>query len=284
VLVGAALWRVVVDEHLEVLTSCSRRDTRHFALERGPAVGACAVFARAPHAGVGRDEERLIAARVAGRAEEHDAVAEEQVAVRQHDVLRLHAFATFGDEPRLLHRVEIVPVVPFAFRREEQRVRKARLESIVLGAELAAEVLRVEVIERDVIDVRVRERLMGDGLLAESEVQKHLDALPDLEGQAVELTVKQPALQNESDRDIVIVRTSGVRPPIAPVRPADDDLAIIDDDDDDDDLELDPKKAEAKKPVEKPKAKEADSDEDDDDEEEEVKKDGEADKGWGDEP
>ena len=132
-------------------------------------------------------------------------------------------------------------------------------------------------------DVRVRERLMGDGLLAESEVQKHLDALPDLEGQAVELTVKQPALQNESDRDIVIVRTSGVRPPIAPVRPADDDLAIIDDDDDDDDLELDPKKAEAKKPVEKPKAKEADSDEDDDDEEEEVKKDGEADKGWGDE-
>ncbi|HWP09962.1 MAG TPA: hypothetical protein VNN72_29670 [Polyangiaceae bacterium] len=133
-------------------------------------------------------------------------------------------------------------------------------------------------------DVRVRERLMGDGLLAESEVQKHLDALPDLEGQAVELTVKQPALQNESDRDIVIVRTSGVRPPIAPVRPADDDLAIIDDDDDDDDLELDPKKAEAKKPVEKPKAKEADSDEDDDDEEEEVKKDGEADKGWGDEP
>jgi len=133
-------------------------------------------------------------------------------------------------------------------------------------------------------DVRVRERLMGDGLLAESEVQKHLDALPDLEGQAVELTVKQPALQNESDRDIVIVRTSGVRPPIAPVRPADDDLAIIDDDDDDDDLELDPKKAEAKKPVEKPKAKEADSDEDDDEEEEEVKKDGEADKGWGDEP
>jgi len=133
-------------------------------------------------------------------------------------------------------------------------------------------------------DVRVRERLLGDGLLAESEVQKHLDALPDLDGQAVELTVKQPALQNESDRDIVIVRTSGVRPPIAPVRPADDDLAIIDDDDDDDDLELDPKKAEAKKPVEKPKAKEADSDEDDDDEEEEVKRDGEADKGWGDEP
>lgn len=137
-------------------------------------------------------------------------------------------------------------------------------------------------------DVRVRERLIGDGLLAESEVQKHLDALPDLEGQAVELTVKQPALQNESDRDIVIVRTSGIRPPVAPIRSADDDLAIIDDDDDDD-LDLDPKKPEVKKPVEKPKAKEADESDDDDDEDEdgekkEEKKDGEVDKEWGDEP
>jgi len=140
-------------------------------------------------------------------------------------------------------------------------------------------------------DVRVRERLMGDGLLAESDVQKHLDALPDLESQVVELTVKQPALTNESDRDIVIVRTSGVRPPVLPVRSADDDMPIIDDDDDDDDLDLDPKKAEAKKPVEKPKAKEEaedeadDDDEDhDDDEKESAPKDGEADKGWGEEP
>ena len=137
-------------------------------------------------------------------------------------------------------------------------------------------------------DVRVRERLIGDGLLAESDVAKHLEALPDLEGQAVELTVKQPALQNESDRDIVIVRTSGVRPPVAPVRSADDDLAMIDDDDDDDDLELEAKKPEAKKPVEKPKAKEedaeSDDDDDDDDEEKSEAKDGEADKGWGDEP
>ena len=126
------------------------------------------------------------------------------------------------------------------------------------------------------LDVRVRERLVSDGLLAESEVQSHLDALPDLEGQAVELTIKQPALQNESDRDIVIVRTSGVRPPIAPIRSADDDMPIIDDDDDDDDF--DAKKPEAKKPVEKPKAAaapkaeesddDADDDDDDDDEDE----------------
>jgi hypothetical protein len=143
-------------------------------------------------------------------------------------------------------------------------------------------------------DVRVRERLLGDGLLSESEVQKHLEALPDLDAQAVELTIKQPALQNESDRDIVIVRTSGVRPPVLPVRSADDDMPIIDDDDDDDDdLDLDPKKAEVKKPVEKvvekPKVKDEeesdDDDDDDDDEEKPAAKDGEVvDKEWGEEP
>ncbi|HEV8548350.1 MAG TPA: hypothetical protein VGQ57_04960 [Polyangiaceae bacterium] len=144
-------------------------------------------------------------------------------------------------------------------------------------------------------DVRVRERLVGDGLLAESEVQKHLDSLPDLESQAVELTVKQPALQNESDRDIVIIRTSGVRPPVAPIRNADDDLSLLDDDDDDD--ELDAKKPEAKKPVEKPKAKveeaaaeaeaedEDDDDEDDDDDDEKPEsKDGEVEPDGGAEP
>ena len=119
-------------------------------------------------------------------------------------------------------------------------------------------------------DVRVRERLVSDGLLAESDVQKHLEGLPDLESQATDIPVKQPALQTESDRDIVIVRTSGIRPPVAPVRPADDDMPIIDDDDDDD--ELDAKKVEAKKPVERPKAKveeEDDEDEDDDDDDDE---------------
>src|SRR5690348_16472699 len=101
-------------------------------------------------------------------------------------------------------------------------------------------------------DVRVRERLVGDGLLAESEVQKRLDAPPDPDGQAVELTLKQPALQKESDRDIVIVRTSGVRPPALPVRPTDDDLPIPDDDDLDDDLgDDDVVKPDAKKAAEK---------------------------------
>jgi len=136
-------------------------------------------------------------------------------------------------------------------------------------------------------DVRVRERLVSDGLLAESEVKSHIESLPDLESQFVELTIKQPALQNESDRDIVIVRTSGVRPPVAPLRPADDDLPIIDDDDDDDDDDLGAKKPDAKKPVEKPKAAppkaeesavEADEsdDDDDDDDDDEEKEEGES--------
>ncbi|HEY3494829.1 MAG TPA: hypothetical protein VGK73_09095 [Polyangiaceae bacterium] len=90
-------------------------------------------------------------------------------------------------------------------------------------------------------DVRVRERLLASGLVSEAEVNQHLEALPDLQAQAVDLTVKQPALQAESDRDIVIVRSSGARPPVAPVRPLDDDLdaPILDDDDDDDDDEDD---------------------------------------------
>jgi len=128
-------------------------------------------------------------------------------------------------------------------------------------------------------DVRVRERLVGDGLLSESEVAKHLESLPDLEGQAVDLTIKQPALSNETDRDIVIVRTSGARPPVAPVRPTDDDLPIPDDEDDDDELdEVKPEKKVAEKAAEKPapapKAREVveekdDEDEDDEDEDDE---------------
>ncbi len=121
-------------------------------------------------------------------------------------------------------------------------------------------------------DVRVRERLVGDGLLSESEVAKHLESLPDLESQAVELTIKQPALSNETDRDIVIVRTSGARPPVAPIRPTDEDLPIPDDDDDDEDLdEVKPEAKKVEKVVEKPKAKEvvAEDEEDDEDDDEE---------------
>jgi hypothetical protein len=117
-------------------------------------------------------------------------------------------------------------------------------------------------------DVRVRDRLLSRGLVTEAEIDKHVKALPDLEAQAVDLTPKQPALQKESDRDIVIVRTSGVRPPIAPI--VHDDELPIDDDLDDDDDDLDTVKAKkpekvVAKPAEAPAEGEADAEDDDDD-------------------
>ena len=128
-------------------------------------------------------------------------------------------------------------------------------------------------------DVRVRERLLANGLISEAEVNEHLDALPDLQAQAIDLTVKQPALQAESDRDIVIVRASGTRPPVLPVRSVDDelDMPIPDDEDDDDDDDDEVKATDREKiaAVEKKKAPEAeeskaegDSEESDDDESE----------------
>lgn len=104
-------------------------------------------------------------------------------------------------------------------------------------------------------DVRVRERLVKSGLLTDNEVEKHLEALPDLAAQAVELTAKQPALQAESDRDIVIVRTSGARPSIAPISRADE-LDIPLDDEDDDELDEDDDELDAKKPAAAKAAKE----------------------------
>jgi hypothetical protein len=90
--------------------------------------------------------------------------------------------------------------------------------------------------------MRVRERLVQSGDLKESEIARHLEGLKDVGDQAVPVVAKQPALQSESDRDIVIVRTSGVRPPPTPPRldddlestPIDDDLDDDDDEDDDD--------------------------------------------------
>jgi len=44
-------------------------------------------------------------------------------------------------------------------------------------------------------DVRVRERMLRRGAISDSELAKHLDALPDLEGRFDELALRQPALQ-----------------------------------------------------------------------------------------
>jgi hypothetical protein len=153
-------------------------------------------------------------------------------------------------------------------------------------------------------DVRVRERLVQSGDLKESEIARHLEGLKDVGDQAVAVVAKQPALQSESDRDIVIVRTSGVRPPPTPPRldddlestPIDDDLDdddLDDDDDDDEDEATVVKKAPViEKPVavEKPEpAKDTDDDDDEDDKKEKEKlesEDGEkpavVDDDWGD--
>jgi hypothetical protein len=105
-------------------------------------------------------------------------------------------------------------------------------------------------------DIRVRERLLKKGLLTEAEVEQHLSALPDRADSALEVGIKQPALQTEAEREVLVVRT--LARPAQPAPPprmfgddddaySDDKLADIDDDDDDED-EDDAKPAKDEKP------------------------------------
>jgi hypothetical protein len=89
-------------------------------------------------------------------------------------------------------------------------------------------------------DVRVRERMLNRGLLTESELSKHVDALTDVTDQVVEVELKQPALVKESERVERVVSRSAPRPvvPHVPVvRSLENELNDIDEDDDDDDLD-----------------------------------------------
>src|SRR5258706_5720447 len=97
------------------------------------------------------------------------------------------------------------------------------------------------------LDVRIRARLLAKGQLAESEVQKHLEGLVDLESQSDVLTVSQPAIGVPPERPRPVPRPVQARPIARPVVPVD---AIDDawDDDDDDEEDLKPKKAVAAKP------------------------------------
>ncbi|MBX3234418.1 MAG: hypothetical protein KIT84_13270 [Labilithrix sp.] len=62
------------------------------------------------------------------------------------------------------------------------------------------------------MDVRVRERNLRSGALTEKDLEKHLSALPDLDGQYDSFTTPQPALaqpvvvapvvEEESDSDL----------------------------------------------------------------------------------
>ena len=86
-------------------------------------------------------------------------------------------------------------------------------------------------------DVRVRERMLKRGLLTESELSKHVDALTDVTDQVVEVELKQPALVKESERVERVVSRSAPRPilPHVPVvRSLENELNDIDDDEDDD--------------------------------------------------
>ncbi|HEY3665700.1 MAG TPA: hypothetical protein VGL19_06865, partial [Polyangiaceae bacterium] len=85
-------------------------------------------------------------------------------------------------------------------------------------------------------DIRVRERMLKRGLLTDSELGKHVDALADVTDQVIEVELKQPALQKESEREARIVSRSAPRPVIAHVpvvRSLENELNDIDEDDDD---------------------------------------------------
>jgi len=104
-------------------------------------------------------------------------------------------------------------------------------------------------------DMRVRERMLRRGELTEAELTKHVDGLTDVAELLVEVELKQPALQRESEREARIVSRSAPRPVVAHVPVVrslenelndideDDDLDDIDDEDDEDedDLKLKPK-------------------------------------------
>lgn len=49
-------------------------------------------------------------------------------------------------------------------------------------------------------DVRVRERMLKRGLLAESDLQKHLEGLADAEGKSEQVQLHQPALGTSDGR------------------------------------------------------------------------------------
>jgi hypothetical protein len=85
-------------------------------------------------------------------------------------------------------------------------------------------------------DIRVRERMLKRGMLTDSELGKHVEALADVTDQVIEVELKQPALQKESEREARIVSRSAPRPVIAHVpvvRSLENELNDIDDDDDD---------------------------------------------------
>src|SRR5450755_5102333 len=85
-------------------------------------------------------------------------------------------------------------------------------------------------------DIRVRERMLKRGILTDAELGKHVDALADVADQVIEVELKQPALQRESEREARVVSRSAPRPVVAHVpvvRSLENELNDIDEDEDD---------------------------------------------------
>src|SRR6478752_7109871 len=126
-------------------------------------------------------------------------------------------------------------------------------------------------------DVRVRERMLKRGLLTESELSKHVEALADVTDQVIEVELKQPALVKESERVERVVTRVAPRPVptyTAPVRSLENELNDLDDEDDDEDdvkVKATAKVAVAEKPavVTPPAAEAKASDAEDEDDEDE---------------
>lgn len=117
-------------------------------------------------------------------------------------------------------------------------------------------------------DVRVRERLSRRGELNESELEKHIEALPDVAANAVDVELKQPALQTEAERaeNSVIVRPAAARPVMVAPTPIED----LEDDEEEVEERKPPVRAVGSvRPVAAASAASAADDEEDDDDEDE---------------
>jgi hypothetical protein len=66
-------------------------------------------------------------------------------------------------------------------------------------------------------DVRVRQRMMAKQLLTPTQLQRHLDELPDVEGRCDPIGPQQPALGTRGTREAYVSGRMG----IAPKAPAD---------------------------------------------------------------
>src|SRR5688572_29085618 len=103
-----------------------------------------------------------------GGTKEQTAVAEREIIVGEHHPLIGYVLLAVGNEPRGLEGVHVVPVGPFATRRQENGIGKARRHASP-RSEQWTQVLGVEMIEGDDVDVAGHDADLGQMLLDLSE-------------------------------------------------------------------------------------------------------------------